>query len=187
MDEYLQRHGLTAAAADVVTGVGFCLLLRRSALEQVGVFDEVYGRGYCEESDLCMRLTTHGYRTVVAGDMYVYHKGRGTFTDQGRAGTGTIALCSIAAGSGNISGSFAPFAAPIPWVQHALFATRQRWNPMPVVWETARAMLAAWRRRDRLDIMLRCALRGVLRLSGARRPLATPEYVRQFTRPGRLR
>ncbi|MFO8084305.1 MAG: glycosyltransferase, partial [Desulfobacterales bacterium] len=36
--------------ADVVTGEGFCMLLRRKALEYVGVFDEIYGRGYCEES-----------------------------------------------------------------------------------------------------------------------------------------
>lgn len=187
MDEYLQRHGLTAAAADVVTGVGFCLLLRRSALEQVGVFDEIYGRGYCEESDLCMRLTTHGYRTVVAGDMYVYHKGRGTFTDRGERYRHNRALFD-SRWLGEYQRQFRAFRRADPLSPtRALFATRQRWNPMPVVWETARAMLAAWRRRDGLDIMLRCALRGVLRLSGARRPLATPEYVRQFTRPGRLR
>ena len=46
---------------DVVTGVGFCMLLRRSALDDVGLFDEIYGHGYCEESDLCMRLTTKGF------------------------------------------------------------------------------------------------------------------------------
>ncbi len=67
---------------DVVTGVGFCLLLRRAALDQVGVFDEIYGRGYCEDSDLCMRLVAHGYRTVVADDVYVYHKGSASFLDQ---------------------------------------------------------------------------------------------------------
>ncbi len=185
MDEYLQRHGPTSAA-DVVTSVGFCLLLRRSALERVGVFDEIYGHGYCEESDLCMRLTTHGYRTTVAGDVYVYHKGRGTFTDRGERYRRNRALFD-SRWLGDYRRQFRVFRRADPLgPTRALFATRQRWNPMPVVWETARAMLAAWQRRDGLDL-LRSTLRGVLRLPGARRPLATPEDVRQFTRPGRLR
>ncbi len=185
MDEYLQHHGPTAAA-DVVTGVGFCLLLRRSALEQVGAFDEIYGRGYCEESDLCMRLTTHGYRTVVAGNVYVYHKGRGTFTDRSERYRHNRALFD-SRWLGEYQRQFRAFRHADPLgPTRALFATRQRWNPMPVVWETARAMLAAWRKREGLELA-RSALRGVLRLPGARRPLATPTYVRQFTRLGRLR
>jgi O-antigen biosynthesis protein len=65
---------------DVVTGVGFCLLLRRSAVG-AQLFDECYGMGYCEESDLCMRLTTSGWRTVVATNVYVHHRGSATFTN----------------------------------------------------------------------------------------------------------
>lgn len=57
---------------------------------------------------------------------------------------------------------------------------------MPVVWETARAMLTAKRRHDWLDLT-RSALRGVLRLLTTHRPLATPEFVDRFTRPERLR
>ena len=68
---------------DIVTGVGFCIMLRRSLVEPLGLFDEIYGKGYCEESDLCMRLTTNGYRVVVNPQVYVYHKGRATFTDRG--------------------------------------------------------------------------------------------------------
>ena len=185
MDEYLQRHGPTAVA-DVVTGVGFCLLLRRSVLETLGTFDEIYGRGYCEESDLCMRLTTRGYRTVVAGNVYVYHQGRGTFTDRGERYRRNRAIFD-ARWREEYQRQFRAFRRADPLgPSRALFATRQRWDPMPVVWETARAMLAAWRRRDALDLA-RSALRGALRLPSARRPLATPEFVRQITRPGRLR
>lgn len=64
---------------DIVTGVGFCMLLRRAVLEKLGYFDEVYDMGYCEESDLCMRMTSNGYRTVVCDDTYIYHKGRASF------------------------------------------------------------------------------------------------------------
>ncbi len=185
MDEYLQRHGLTAVA-DVVTGVGFCLLLRRSLLETLGAFDEIYGRGYGEESDLCMRLTTHGYRTVVAGNIYIYHQGRGSFTDRNERYRRNRAIFDARWGQ-EYRRQFRAFRRANPLgPTRALFAARQRWDPMPVLWETARAMLAAWRQRDGLG-SARSALRGVLRLPVARRPLATPAFVRQFTRPGRLR
>ena len=185
MDEYLQRHAPTAAV-DVVTGVGFCLLLRRSVLEQVGIFDEIYGRGYGEESDLCMRLTTQGHRTVVASNVYVYHQGRGTFTDRGERYRLNRAIFDARWGR-EYQRQFRAFRRADPLrPSRALFATRQRWDPMPVVWETARAMLAAWRQRDGLGLV-RSALRALLRLPMARRPLATPELMRRVTRPGRLR
>lgn len=80
VSRYLQKK--FKGALDVVTGVGFCMLLRMEALQQVGLFDEIYGDGYCEESDLCMRLTTNGWRTVAAPNVYVYHKGAGSFTNK---------------------------------------------------------------------------------------------------------
>jgi O-antigen biosynthesis protein len=64
---------------DVVTAVGFCFLITRSAIDRFGGFDEVYGHGYCEESDYCMRVTGAGLRTVVADDVFVYHRGGATF------------------------------------------------------------------------------------------------------------
>jgi asparagine synthase (glutamine-hydrolysing) len=69
---------------DLTTGVGMCMLLRRSALELVGAFDPVYGQSYCEESDLCMRLTEAGFRVVAADDVYIYHKGLGSHDEQQR-------------------------------------------------------------------------------------------------------
>ena len=64
---------------DVVTAVGFCLLVTRTALERFGTFDEIYGDGYCEESDYCMRITAERFRTVVADDAFVYHRGGASF------------------------------------------------------------------------------------------------------------
>jgi len=185
MDEYLRRFAPTAA--DVVTGVGFCLLLRRSILEQPGVFDEIYGHGYGEESDLCMRLTTHGYRTVVASNVYIYHKGRATFTDRGERYRRNRAIFD-ARWREEYQRQFRAFrrANPLGSIRAQFTTPRQRWDPMPVVWETARAMLTAKRRHDWLDLT-RSALRGVLRLLTTHRPLATPEFVDRFTRPERLR
>jgi glycosyltransferase involved in cell wall biosynthesis len=67
-------------AFDIVTAIGFCLLVRREALERHGGLDDVFGRGYCEDSDLHMRLTSHGWRSVAAPNTYVYHLGSGTFS-----------------------------------------------------------------------------------------------------------
>ena len=78
---------------DVVTPVGFCMLVEREALAECGGWDvEYYGRGYGEECDLYMRMLERGYRSVVADDCYVLHEGGATFglfgskADQERAG-----------------------------------------------------------------------------------------------------
>lgn len=64
---------------DITTAVGFCMLVKRRYLQRLGEFDEAYGRGYCEESDMCMRYTEAGLRVVAADDAFVYHKGCASF------------------------------------------------------------------------------------------------------------
>ena len=51
---------------DVPTGVGFCLLVRRALLDEVGAFDMAFGLGYGEENDLCLRAARAGWRNVLA-------------------------------------------------------------------------------------------------------------------------
>jgi len=57
---------------------GACMLVRRSALEQVGLFDEGYYM-YAEECDLCFRLRRAGYGVVYepAAEV-VHHEGAST-------------------------------------------------------------------------------------------------------------
>ncbi len=65
---------------EVPTGVGFCMFVRRACLDQVGAFDEdLFGRGYGEENDLCMRAAAHGWKHVIAGDVYVLHRNGTSF------------------------------------------------------------------------------------------------------------
>lgn len=53
---------------------GFCLLIRREMLHQVGLLDEeTFPQGYGEENDLCLRAARAGWTLAVAGDAYVYH------------------------------------------------------------------------------------------------------------------
>lgn len=76
----------TYAPIELPTGVGFCLYYRRSALDEVGLFDEdAFGRGYGEENDLCVRMRHAGYLNLLADGVFVEHVGQGSF-----AGTGEL-------------------------------------------------------------------------------------------------
>ena len=62
------------------TGVGFCMYIRRDALNAVGLFDEkAFGRGYGEENDFCCRCAQHGWDNTLAADVFVRHLGQTSF------------------------------------------------------------------------------------------------------------
>lgn len=60
---------------EIPTGVGFCLFIKREVLQKVGLFDEVFGKGYGEETDFCRRALKAGYRHVLTPQTFVYHAG----------------------------------------------------------------------------------------------------------------
>ncbi len=62
---------------------GFCLLVRRAVLEQIGGFDERYGLGFFDDDDLCVRARAAGFRLLVALDVFVHHFGSRTFAGLG--------------------------------------------------------------------------------------------------------
>jgi len=71
---------------ELPTAVGFCMFLRRAALDALGGFDaETFGRGYGEENDWCLRTEAHGWRHVLCDDAYVAHLGHASFTALGEA------------------------------------------------------------------------------------------------------
>src|SRR5262249_39068630 len=67
---------------DLPTGVGFCLYIRRVLIDEIGAFDPVFGLGYGEENDYCMRATEHGFRNVLCDDTFVVHLGGSSFGDK---------------------------------------------------------------------------------------------------------
>ena len=65
---------------DVPTGVGFCMYIRRDALQAVGLFDvENFGKGYGEENDFCIRASDAGWRNLHVLDTFVRHAGGVSF------------------------------------------------------------------------------------------------------------
>jgi GT2 family glycosyltransferase len=63
---------------------GFCLIVRRHHLEDLGLFDEAYDPGYFEESDLCMRAMERGLRVVADDSTFVFHHGWASFGPEQR-------------------------------------------------------------------------------------------------------
>lgn len=70
-------------SVEIPTSVGFCMYIRRAALDDVGYFDEQSFRaGYGEENDFCMRARRRGWRHRLCGDVFVFHHGGASFGQQ---------------------------------------------------------------------------------------------------------
>jgi GT2 family glycosyltransferase len=67
---------------DLPTAVGFCMYIKRRALDEVGYFDQgKWGKGYAEENDFCLKASSIGWRHVAACDVFVEHAGGVSFAD----------------------------------------------------------------------------------------------------------
>jgi GT2 family glycosyltransferase len=65
---------------EVPVGVGFCMYLRYDCLRDVGELDAaVFGMGYGEEVDFCLRARQRGWSHRIAADVFVYHAGARSF------------------------------------------------------------------------------------------------------------
>lgn len=64
----------------VPVAVGFCLFIKFQILDEFGLLDEIYGRGYNEENDLVMRANRCGYQAALANRAFVYHIGEASFS-----------------------------------------------------------------------------------------------------------
>jgi GT2 family glycosyltransferase len=65
---------------DIPTAVGFCMYIRRQALNEHGYFDDdLFAKGYGEENDFCLRTAKVGWKHVLAADIYVRHAGSRSF------------------------------------------------------------------------------------------------------------
>ena len=89
--EHPERWAAACAAVEpeypeIPTAVGFCMLLRRRCIDEIGGFDEQrFGRGYGEENDWCMRARDRGWKHVLCDDAFVAHRGNASFGPLGLA------------------------------------------------------------------------------------------------------
>ena len=56
-----------------------CVAIARKVIDQVGLLDEEFGRGYYEDFDYSLRVKQAGYDLRVAEDVFIYHRGSASF------------------------------------------------------------------------------------------------------------
>jgi GT2 family glycosyltransferase len=56
-----------------------CVAVTRQVINQVGLLDEAFGRGYYEDLDYSLRVKDAGYKLGIAEDTFVYHRGSASF------------------------------------------------------------------------------------------------------------
>jgi len=75
----------TEATICIYNACGFYFAIKRLLFNPLGQFDELYGHGYHEEADFCMRILSHGYRVVLNEGLFIHHHCEGSFGEQRRA------------------------------------------------------------------------------------------------------
>lgn len=66
---------------ELPTAHGFCMYIRREALDKLGYFDDdTFGKGYGEENDFSYRCLDYGYKNLLCDDTIIYHKESQSFS-----------------------------------------------------------------------------------------------------------
>lgn len=81
---WVSRSGGSSFETDML--VFFCVAFRKELVDRLGPLDENFGLGFWEDDDYCARARKAGYRLVCVEDVFVYHRGGGSF---GNAGVST--------------------------------------------------------------------------------------------------
>ncbi len=59
--------------------VFFCVLIKKTVIDHIGLLDEGYIKGNFEDDDYCTRTIMSGYHLAIARNSFVYHHGSVTF------------------------------------------------------------------------------------------------------------
>ena len=86
IDREIRKYSLPPEMRTAPCGVGFCMAMKNELIRQFGGFDEEsFGKGFGEEVDWCRRAAGHGYRNVIAPNLFVSHFHGGSFDSAERA------------------------------------------------------------------------------------------------------
>jgi GT2 family glycosyltransferase len=110
--DYVSRHqGLTLVEDHLLTGDS--MLIKRSVLEKIGVFDPRY-YGYFGDIDFGLRLQRAGFKMVCAKGAWLLHEGAGYYKDQAQITRQDMTMVH---------------AQRMEVVQAAYEVFRQKWDP----------------------------------------------------------
>ncbi|MBU0610999.1 MAG: glycosyltransferase family 2 protein [Armatimonadetes bacterium] len=80
--DWMLRHA-GECAESTGTLIGFVLAIKRALRDDIGLLDERFGLGNCEDDDYCQRARRAGWRTLIARDCFVHHFGSRTLLGLG--------------------------------------------------------------------------------------------------------
>ena len=66
----------------IPTCVGFCMYIKRSIINKIGLFDEVFSPAYEEENDFCMRAYKSGFVSALDDSTFIFHHGKASYKTQ---------------------------------------------------------------------------------------------------------
>ncbi len=138
------RQQAGSAYPRLPTGNGFCLYLKRAALDAVGLLDaDAFAQGYGEENDWCQRAEAAGWRHVIAGDVLVRHARSQSFGEERRRTLGEAGMAVLRERWPNYENDvgaslFSPRRRVLDWRVRRAYAGKP---PLPrlLCWEDAAA------------------------------------------------
>ncbi|WP_337289338.1 glycosyltransferase [Candidatus Methylomirabilis sp.] len=93
--------------------IGFCMLVPRKVLDEVGLLDEDLFLGN-DDLDLSWRLRLRGYRLLVATDAFVHHEGQVSFKSEAETKTSRLVQESTDRLYANLVTHYGPGNVPSP-------------------------------------------------------------------------
>jgi GT2 family glycosyltransferase/glycosyltransferase involved in cell wall biosynthesis len=81
MEEFAQARAREYAGRsfDIPMLAMYCVAMRKSIIDEIGLLDEQFGVGMFEDDDFSLRVKQAGYRIVCAEDIFIHHWGRASF------------------------------------------------------------------------------------------------------------
>lgn len=87
VDKYAEEVARVSNRTYPLVGIinGFCFLIKRALIEEVGLMDEItFQKGYGEENDYCIRAVKAGWKLAIADDCYIFHSQSKSYSNEKR-------------------------------------------------------------------------------------------------------
>ncbi len=77
LEEYAERRALEHRGELVPSPrlISFCVFIRRAAVEKIGGMETGFSKFCFEDDDYSLRISIAGFKSVVAGDVFIHHTG----------------------------------------------------------------------------------------------------------------
>lgn len=81
LDHSAVQHRATYKNNMLLSGFlsGFCVMIRREVINDIGLFSTIYPHGFWEDNDYCLRMLLAGWNLVIDQSTFIHHHGSASF------------------------------------------------------------------------------------------------------------